>query len=1094
MTRREIEEFIGDEIIFVVGLNLLNRKLVSTKNMSDTSKTKQFTVFGGPESFKVSIELDESNNLKKFNCNCFEFSHKKKKCSHLAACLLKLFPSQQKKVNKKDGVAQESLDNFKVISCKKARLLFDKTNYRVLSGENYSCFSLSIVLDEKSSIPVSASLQMFANFSGNSSDLINLIELDGTGFKLKASSFNIVDLKILKFLLKNTPKQITTIKDYDAITDANSFWISPKLVLELFEFLKVELNLENASSAVIEYVNEKASAFRFVSTQCDKRIVLQHNKLDTYITQIQFFVNNEWMTVRDAWTDNLRRLFLLENSTNFAHHGKYSEVVNIASSSFAENYMFYHARGITDYYLFSKNNALKKLFEFLPKATFELAYNPKTRSFERKVKFLYFNEGLPFSVLSTDTENLHSKERLYIYEQFIVEAADSAIQTKQLARKSSGSKITSELMNKINQDYRDFYQTEMVQYKVSDNLLNEGFLNFDYSDLKKITIQKGNLLIRCNRVNFSISEISNICKEFNGTNDVIITKNCFYKLQTPENKLFCKFWSKFDFYNAKSDSMGTFEFPKFRAFDLLLAFDGNRKLFEQYADPSVVELIKAFKDLVFEKMPINPPFDKLLRPYQTEGHYWLRTLQRYSFGGILADDMGLGKTVQTISVIAQAYASIPDDIPSLIVVPTSLLLNWQSEFKKFAPKLKVTTIRGLPMQRQQLLARNKTGIEITSYSYFRRDIEEHQKKIYKFVVIDEAQNIKNHASHLSLAIKTLQAEHRLALTGTPIENKLIELWSIFDFILPGLFGSSRDFIRDYERPITKDDSNTVVDRLKQKINTFILRRTKDKVLSELPPKTETDITVELSPEHRKIYDERLAASHQYVKGLIDSNKTKQIRFEILKLIIELRQICCSPKIKKPDFDGENTKFDACLELIEESIENHKKVLVFTQFLGMIDLFKKELKKRKINFFVLSGETKKDERMAAVNDFNNDDTPVFIASLRAGGVGLNLVGAEVVIHYDLWWNIAVQNQATDRVHRIGQKKAVQVYRIIVDNSIEQRIIRIQDVKKHLSKSVINDDKNILASLSINDLVDLFDPNKDPTKNLSESVKTKKTSKG
>lgn len=1081
MTRKEIEKFIDDDITFITGLNLVNRRfVVLLKNKSSSLKVK-FSVYESLKNQNVSLEFDQDNQLTKYTCSCANFNQQRKKCIHLAAALLKYFPEPNEIKLKINQFSDLDLTSFKSESWKKVKFVFEKIKDETFSKKHYSLFSVEALIDGRKKLPILATSQLFNDFPNQ----LNLIELNGTGHKVESNSFNQMDLQIFQYLISNQPQQL--IEKTDLNIPGNSFWISDNLIDKLLAKLKEELNFKDN---YIELVNKKASAFYFVSKNSKKRIVLKNFKSDNYYCQIQVFLDAEWINVFASWTNKNKKIFFLEDAESLAWKGKYNETVSLSNCSIIDYYTFYYLRQITDFWIITKDNIFKKLFEYLPRTFYELSYSSKNKLFERKIKFLYFNEGLPFSVLSCDTET-NLKDRLAIYEKTIVNCADIKTKaTKKSINKDASVKITASLIEEIVGFFKSFPKTDLIQCKIDKNLTNEGFLHFNYSNLKKITIQKGQkgkLIIRCDRVNFSISELSAICKEYNGQNDLIITKDCYYQLKSPENILFCEFWSKFDFYDAKSDGLGTFEFPKFRAFDLLSAFGDDVELLKKYADDSVMELIESFHQKhhksVRDKL-IDKPFDKLLRDYQKEGHLWMRKLQNYSFGGILADDMGLGKTVQTISLVAHAYYAIPNDIPSLIIVPTSLLLNWESEFKKFVPELKITTIRGIPTDRLQLIANNKTGVEITSYSYFRRDLEEHQKKIYKFVIIDEAQNIKNHESNLSKAVKMIHASHRFALTGTPIENRLTELWSIFEFITPGLFGTYRDFVRDYERPIIKNENQYITDRLKKKMNFFILRRVKEKVLKELPPKTETDITVELTPEHRAIYENHLNQTQEKLNKLIQTNKGNDVRFQILKLIIELRQICCSPLIKGFSFEGKNAKFNACLELIEEAVANHKKVLVFTQFLGMIDLFETELKRRKITFFTLTGSTQKDKRMASVNQFNSDDTPVFIASLKAGGIGLNLTGAEVVIHYDLWWNIAVQNQATDRVHRIGQKKPVQVYRIIVDDSIEQRIIQIQDSKKHLSKSVISDDKNLLDSLSINELVNLFNPNQEVAKKYFE----------
>lgn len=1068
MNKKKIEDFIGDEVTFIKGQNLVNRNLLKIQNINlDTGKyiVKIYDTDNqiGTKWFTVNLKVIKEK-IENFNCDCLFYENNKKPCAHIAASLLKIF----------SNFSKEQTVEFNDENWKSLKLYFDKASSSNQNHNYNAFFDCSIITDDKKIIPLLLSPDTFAKkFDSNQnvlkSESIKFIDKNNAGHIVKADLFKSIDLHIMDFFLKSN------VGTKERSSDPNKFLISTKNIDELYDYLKKVYKLNNKKQ-VFNLINKQSDNFKVLeSSLYKKRGFLLPIKNSKYLVKIQFFIDDVWTNVSPIWIDNKKQIIFLDNYDICFTNNSYVREVDFLNSTFLEWYSSNFHKGICEFKVSNTNNEITDLFEILPKSAIELSFNLKEQAFDHKIKFFYHNKGQPFSVLSTENISFKSTSRLQLYERFITTTFERYLPTKKSNNKALKNKIEIQTLNNIKDWHDGFIQTDLISSKVASNLLNEKKLDFNLKDLKKIFIKNGNLVIICDSLNLSIAELASICQEYNKGNEAYISKDCYYDLQSEFNSKFFNFWSKFDFYNAKLLSENVYEFPKFRAFDLLLAFGGDRKTFEKYVDISVLELIRVFKDFHFQKMPLSKPFNKILRPYQIEGQYWLRTLQKYGFGGILADDMGLGKTVQTISVISQAYSNTPDDIPSLIIVPTSLLLNWESEFKKFAPNIKVITIRGEAQSRQDKISKNKTGVEITSYSYFRRDINIHKNKIYKFIILDEAQNIKNHNSLLAGSIKSVRGEHRIALTGTPIENKLIELWSIFDFVIPGLFGSSRDFLRDYENPIVKNNDKNIVEKLKQKINTFILRRTKDKVLSELPPKTETDIVVELSSEHRKIYDQKLKQAYKYVKNLVDTKKEKQNRFEILKLIIELRQLCCSPLIKDKNFTGENTKFSACMDIIEESVANNKKVLVFTQFLEMINIFESEFKKRNIAFFILSGKTKKDARMESVKKFNSDNTPVFIASLKAGGVGLNLTGAEVVIHYDLWWNLAVQNQATDRVHRIGQTKSVQVYRVIVENSIEERIIKIQEQKRLLSKNIINDDENVLASLSLNDLVELFKPN-------------------
>ena len=438
---------------------------------------------------------------------------------------------------------------------------------------------------------------------------------------------------------------------------------------------------------------------------------------------------------------------------------------------------------------------------------------------------------------------------------------------------------------------------------------------------------------------------------------------------------------------------------------------------------------------------------KIMRNYQKTGFRWLKTLCKYSFGGILADDMGLGKSLQMIALILSLH-----ERPSIIVCPTTLILNWVGEFRKFAPGLKTLAVMGSADERRRLVGQSEgVDVIITSYELMRRDEALYETMHFAVAVVDEAQFIKNPETKNARSVKKLSADHRFALTGTPIENSLAELWSIFDFIMPGYLYTYPRFRDRFEADVVRGDEKAAA-RLNKLVRPFILRRLKTGVLSELPPKVETDMLCPLEDEQQKLYAANLALiKDSVVAAGADVNKVV-----ILSMLTKLRQICCEPRLVYPDYAGNSAKLDACLELIESAAEGGHKMLVFSQFTSMLDILRGKLTEMGISHYILKGDTPKMERMRLVNRFNADDTKVFLISLKAGGTGLNLTGADVVIHYDPWWNESVMNQATDRAYRLGQNKSVQVYKLILENSIEQRILRLQEKKSALSHMVVGAD--------------------------------------
>jgi len=469
-----------------------------------------------------------------------------------------------------------------------------------------------------------------------------------------------------------------------------------------------------------------------------------------------------------------------------------------------------------------------------------------------------------------------------------------------------------------------------------------------------------------------------------------------------------------------------------------------------------------------------------LRPYQVTGYKWLKTLATNELGGILADDMGLGKTLQSIVYIASYSNYEKGELVKdkknhyLVVCPTSLIYNWADEIENFAPFLKTAVVTGTPAERQEIIeAYKKYDVLITSYPLIRRDIALYEKIQFHTVFIDEAQFIKNDASLNAKSVKRLQADHRFALTGTPIENNLSELWSIFDFILPGYLSTHAKFLEVYEKPILRED-HQALDDLHMRISPFILRRMKKDVLTELPDKYETKMLTDLSEEQKKVYLAYLENIRNEIHSEIVEYGVEKSRIKILAALTRLRQICCHPSTFIENYQGGSGKLDLLMEIIPDAIANDHRILVFSQFTSMLKIIEKELKELEIPYFYIEGSTPTDVRNDYVKRFNSGEGKVFLISLKAGGTGLNLTGADTVIHYDPWWNPAVEDQATDRAYRIGQQNKVHVMKLITKGTIEEKIFKLQKRKKELSESVISSKQVFINTLTKEELEELFTP--------------------
>ena len=473
-------------------------------------------------------------------------------------------------------------------------------------------------------------------------------------------------------------------------------------------------------------------------------------------------------------------------------------------------------------------------------------------------------------------------------------------------------------------------------------------------------------------------------------------------------------------------------------------------------------------------MTIEPPktVENILRGYQKEGFKWLRSVEELGFGGILADDMGLGKTLQIIALLIDAKKS-NRLAKALIVCPASLVYNWSEEISKFDTEgiLRVSVLVGSKEDRQNVLEDNENSdIYISSYDTLRRDISLYHDMRFSHQIIDEAQFIKNQNTGVAKAVKTVKADVKFALTGTPIENRLSELWSIFDYIMPGFLYSYNSFRTKYENAIVKEGNEISAKLLSKMISPFVLRRLKSEVAMDLPEKIEEIRISKFEKEQQLAYDKELANLKKVLEGDSDYNSSKMI---ILSEITRLRQICCDPSLIFDNYNGESAKLETCIDLVKSGIEAGHKILLFSQFTSMFDIIEKRFKEEKISSYTITGSTSKEDRIRLVNEFNEDNTDVFLISLKAGGTGINLVGADIVIHYDPWWNFAAQNQATDRAHRIGQKNNVTVYRLIAKGTIEERIVKLQESKKDLADKVLNFKEGVsLANISKEELLELL----------------------
>ena len=533
---------------------------------------------------------------------------------------------------------------------------------------------------------------------------------------------------------------------------------------------------------------------------------------------------------------------------------------------------------------------------------------------------------------------------------------------------------------------------------------------------------------------------------------------------------------------------GEAKIPAYRAFYLdSLSGDGRMKLFQR--DEAYGMMVRDLKTAQSVSYAVPAVLEKTLREYQKIGYTWMRTLARYHFGGILADDMGLGKTLQVIALLTAFYQEKTEQkaagnegsgselpLPSLIVCPASLVYNWGQEFARFSPGIRVLLIAGTAKERQEQLeeqmrmeASEGAQVIITSYDLLKRDREAYLGRTFEYEIIDEAQVIKNAKTQGAKAVKEISANARFALTGTPVENRLSELWSIFDFLMPGFLYSYRKFRERYELPIVKNQDPEALTALRRMTGPFVLRRLKKDVLRELPGKEERIVYSAASGRQQKLYT---ASALKLKEALAGGAWSGNGKLEVLSQLMRLRQICCDPALCFEDYTGESAKLETCVSLIASASAAGHKILLFSQFASMLERIRERLLQEGISSHLLVGATPKEERSRMVQAFASDEVPVFLISLKAGGTGLNLTAADVVIHYDPWWNLAAQNQATDRAHRMGQQASVHVYKLIAKDTIEEKILELQEKKSALMETVTGGDGESLLSMSREELLSLL----------------------
>ena len=881
---------------------------------------------------------------------------------------------------------------------------------------------------------------------------------------------------LLKFLLKYAEiiKYANDVNNnyahYGRNFNVNNVVLSNTGLDELFEILKgktVEFETKTGERK-IQFIDEPID-IKFILEKSDESTYCLTPNIDVYGYDIFYGKNYSYFLIDNKMHKCLpkvenRNLELLE-----VYKKNYTQSI-VFNENNLRNFFAIVVPKIKDNFKI-KNIDKEQIEKYMPKDLYVkiyLDYNEKGYIIA-DVKFCYGNvEFNPIKNVNLEITRNAIQEN---------EVLDTFVQTGFMLDSANARLV---LVN--DEKIYNFLSKEIEDYmKKFEVLVAE---NFKKKDIKKIKIKsigvkiENNLLdINLEDFKFNIYEIKDIINKYK-------LKRKFYKLKdgtyiSLEKNNSLDFLEnvvdniEIDYVNSEG---GTIKLPIYRAMYL-------EKLFKEMNNTNI-QKNEYYKKMISEiedrHIDINTKIPKKLntelRTYQKIGYKWLKTLEQYKMGGILADDMGLGKTVQVLTVILSYIQENKEKAKnSIIVCPSSLTLNWYNEIQKFTPTIKKLVISGDYLERKRKIETiNNYQIVITSYDSLKRDIDLYTQYNFKYIVADEAQYIKNNNTKNSKAVKLINAETKFALTGTPIENSLSELWSIFDFIMPGYLYKYKKFKELYEIPIIKNQDEEKMNKLKKQIEPFILRRTKSEVLTELPDKTVTILSNEMKEEQYSIYMSYMAQARDEIMYQIDMKGFEKSQIKILSLLMRLRQICCHPKLFLSEYTGESSKLNQCIEIIQDAVLGEHKILLFSSYTSMFEIIEEQLKKLKINYLKLTGQTKVGERIKLVDEFNtNKNIKVFLISLKAGGTGLNLTGADMVIHYDPWWNLSAENQATDRTYRIGQKKNVQVYKLITKNSIEEKIYELQQKKAKLIDNMLSTDATFISKLSKDDIMALFE---------------------
>ncbi len=1039
-----IEKFGYDS--YVKGLNY-NKNYLRKLDCVDT--------YNGLKSIRVDVESESYNRyydtmiiarenyvIRAF-CSCPQFM-KTHTCKHIAACIIKYQDELFEKPKDKYEISDDILKSF-----------YNDTNKEQVK------LKIELDIDNTFTLKPRIGIDKFYLLSGESklAGFKRAYENNGTydfGVKFKYDGkkhfFSKEDEELINFILGFSDNGYNAYGYYQS---RNLLNLNDREVLYLFKMI------QNREFFILRYGMVKGVRYEAPSS-------MELSLIDDYYT----------LKVND-----LENYVVLEDEYKYVIYNNYLYVLPKVYSDLLKN-----LKKNNIYDLCIKKGSINNLKKGL------LAKIKDNIIIDESVKDIVISKELKISIyFDMNKDKVIAKVKLD-YDGSVIDYFDG--DSKVLRDEEKESEVINDLLNcnfkiekkKIIMENLDDIAS-LIEEKI--NALSEKYKIYTSKKIDNVNILKKSKI----ESNFSIGKDNIMTYNFNAENidteelnkiiSSVKNKKRYYKLKNgnivdlDENKEVKELADVLTELDLSRDDIlkGSVEIPKYRAFYInSLKENKYKSITTNYSFDKFIEDFLKYKNTTID---FDKPDSKVLRDYQKDGVKWLYTLYKCDLGGILADEMGLGKSLQTISFIKQIINE-KKDAKIMIVCPTALVYNWKKEFEKFAPELKFVTVSESKEKRLEIIKDfEKYNIFITSYGLIRNDNDEYEDKNFELCVIDEAQAIKNYQASMTREVKKIKARTKIALTGTPIENSVLELWSIFDFIMPGYLNSIMKFKEKFG---IKDFDDASMDRIKELnylINPFILRRKKKDVSKELPDKIENNIYLELPDVQKALYLKELKTCQKEMDELIKEEGFSKARFKILQLLTKLRQICVDPSVMYDNYKYESVKIEKLTEIVKSYIAENHKILIFSSFKRVIENVNKKFKKEKISNYVIAGDVPSKKRMELVDKFNNDDTNCFLITLKSGGTGLNLTSADIVIHLDVWWNPQVENQATDRAHRIGQKKKVTVIKLVTKGTIEERIIELQEKKKLLSDNLIEgkNDSMLVSKLDKDDMINLLSYDKE-----------------